>query len=756
MAKGWLLVSRILPTVVLIGLAACKVAPDPSLSTPLSPSAIGAPGSLKTVPVPSVPGIEQYVVNKAATVALGKALFWDQATGSDGLACASCHFQAGADNRVKNQLDPGLAGGDTSFQRMAFGAGGPNYTLKTPDFPFHKFSNPDDRNSTLVSDTNDVASSQGVYNGTFTATNNTQTDICNRAPDAIFHVGGIGTRKVEPRNTPTTINAALYFRNFWDGRANNVFNGVDPFGLRNAQASVLRSDGSRVKVDLRNSSLASQGVGPAVSDLEMICSGRQFAAFGRKMIPRQALSLQTVAANDSVLAPYRNLEPGAKGLAPTYEQLIKAAFSPVYWDAPPAVPNTAPNLEPFTQMETNFSLFWGLALQAYQATLISDQAPYDSWAEGNSAALSASQLAGLDTFLGKGKCINCHVNPEFSSAASYSFQQNQAGGLVERMLMGDGAVALYDAGFYNIGVTRTASDLGVGEQDPWGNPLSFSRQYTTGRIVDPVQVNPCSFEIPFKANNCAVSPPNLAGERVAVDGAFKTPTLRNVELTGPFFHDGSSATLEQVVQHYNRGGNFRNPELDPDIVPLGLSGIEQANLVAFMKTLTDDRVRYERAPFDHPQLFIPNGHPGDQALTQGGEFGQTNMALSEWLEVPAVGSSGRATPIKDFATALSNGGPGFQPVRRFDPGNKPPVLDPLADRVNALGTRISTKLVARDPNGNRIFYSASGLPTGLKLNSAGSLSGQLSEVGEFVVTVLVHDQQLGTTTVSFTWTVTAQ
>ena len=634
---------------------------------------------------------------------------------------------------------------------MPTGTGGPNYLLRTRDFPFHKFSNPDDRSSALVFDTNDVASSQGVYNGTFVGVNNTQTDTCNRAPDPIFHVRGIGTRKVEPRNTPTMINAALNFRNFWDGRANNVFNGVDPFGLRNGQATVLRSDGSRVKVDLRNSSLASQGVGPAVSDLEMICSGRQFAAFGRKMIPRQALSLQDVSADDSVLASYRNPEPGTKGLLPTYEQLIKAAFNPAYWDAPPPKPDFAPDAEGFTQMETNFSLFWGLALQAYQETLISDQAPYDSWAEGNSSALNSSELAGLDTFLGKGKCINCHVNPEFSSAASYSFQQNQEGGLVERMLMGDGAVALYDAGFYNIGVTKTASDLGVGEKDPFGNPLSFTRQYVNGKFVDPIRVDTCSFEIPFDSSNCAAGSPNRAAERVAVDGAFKTPILRNVELTGPYFHDGSSATLEQVVKHYNRGGNFRNPELDPDIESLGLSGIEQADLVAFMKTLTDDRVRYERAPFDHPQLFIPNGHPGNQVRTQGGEFGQPNMARSEWLEVPAVGRGGRGRPLKDFATTLRNGGPDLRLARPFDPANKPPVLVAIPDRTDLIGTRIAVQLAARDPNGNRIFYSASNLPTGLKLTPKGYLAGQLQERGEFVVTAMVYDQQLGTTTTSFTW-----
>ena len=68
-------------------------------------------------------------------------------------------------------------------------------------------------------------------------------------------------------------------------------------------------------------------------------------------------------------------------------------------------------------------------------------------------------------------------------------------------------------------------------------------------------------------------------------GKFKTPTLRNVERSGPYMHDGSLATLEEVVAFYNRGGN-RNANLDPRIGPLGLSDQEQADLVAFLKAFT--------------------------------------------------------------------------------------------------------------------------------------------------------------------------
>src|SRR5262249_17163876 len=108
----------------------------------------------------------------------------------------------------------------------------------------------------------------------------------------------------------------------------------------------------------------------------------------------------------------------------------------------------------------------------------------------------------------------------------------------------------------------------------------------------------------------------------AVDGAFKVPSLRNVELTGPYFHNGGQATLEDVVRFYNRGGDRRgvagggnttgfgvNPSnLDVDIEPLGLTSGQQDDLVAFLRSLTDDRVRWEQAPFDHPQLAVMEGH----------------------------------------------------------------------------------------------------------------------------------------------------
>jgi cytochrome c peroxidase len=70
-------------------------------------------------------------------------------------------------------------------------------------------------------------------------------------------------------------------------------------------------------------------------------------------------------------------------------------------------------------------------------------------------------------------------------------------------------------------------------------------------------------------------------------GAFKTPTVRNVALTAPYMHDGSQATLEEVVEWYDKGGH-PNPHLSDKIKPLNLTDQEQADLVEFMKACTSD------------------------------------------------------------------------------------------------------------------------------------------------------------------------
>jgi cytochrome c peroxidase len=326
-------------------------------------------------------------------------------------------------------------------------------------------------------------------------------------------------------------------------------------------------------------------------------------------------------------------------------------------------------------MEANFSLFFGLAIQLYEATLVADDSKYDRVQEGL-ATFTEAEEDGLTTFEGAGKCDTCHTPPEFTNHTSREVRAGKpadplkgfiAANAFERMNMAE-RKAFYDTGIYNISVTRTTDDIGRGGaapnepdfQDLNGNalPLSFSKL----AILKAVEVLPDTVErfTPGLSDKDAredlLSDPEES--RTAVDGAFKTPSLRNVELTGPYFHNGGAATLKQVVEFYTRGGNFPKTnigDLDPEIDEIGrLRGDEekQNSLVAFLLTLTDERVKFERAPFDHPQLFVPSGSGVNE------NEGQPSAANENFIHIPAVGAKGRSEPLTTFL-ALPPTDPGF-------------------------------------------------------------------------------------------------
>src|SRR5262249_23675839 len=235
---------------------------------------------------------------------------------------------------------------------------------------------------------------------------------------AVFNVNGVLVRNVEPRNTPTTINAVFNRRNFWDGRARFEFNGVNPFGALDPNAMVVKSpagsNATTVTVDSFTNnppvftqiratfmSAASQADGPPLSDLEMSFFGRLFPQLGRKMLSSNltALGQQLVAIDDSVLGPYSNQKNsvGARGISARYADLIKQAFSPTWWNAPgwvvdisgskPVILQGTPTATRFTVMEFNFSLFFGFAVNEYERLLVSDQTPFDTFMEGSDTAL---------------------------------------------------------------------------------------------------------------------------------------------------------------------------------------------------------------------------------------------------------------------------------------------------------------------------------------------------------------------------------
>lgn len=627
---------------------------------------------------------------------LGKALFWDMQAGSDGQACGSCHFHAGADNRTRNQLSPGLrrVPPDTRFGNNFFGvAGFPefrlDFKLKRGDFPFHRLKVPDDNNfntRVVTKDTNDVASSMGVFAANFTGvikgqsadqgtpfvdpTFNTQTPSASSVDKNV--------RRVEPRNTPTMINAVFTFANFWDGRAHNLFNGVSVIGPLDPDVGIWVSSGvgstpAQQMVRIPNSSLASQAVGPPTSDLEMSFFNRPFPMVGRKLLSLRPLGLQLVDPTDSVLGPLSRFPN--KGLNTTYPALIQATFQDKYWNGG----NVTLPSGTFTQMEANFTLFWGLAVQLYETTLVGDQTPFDRFMAGQDSALSQQQLQGLLVFLNRGKnangtsrnppevdaaianagvtigagnCVSCHSGPEFTEA-SVSNVTSDTGELElieleDTPTLANGFLAittvqgLLDNGFSNIGVRPTIDDLGRGGKEN-NFPLSFTRQF-----LDPA----LNFLLPPNMEEPCMQSARKCPSKVQVDGAFKVPDLRTVELTGPFFHNGGQADLSQVIEFYDRQSDFADlniANVDQNMVFIDLNEEDEEPLEAFLAALTDERIRQEQAPFDHPEILVPNG----------GTFGGGEERR---IGIPAVGAGGRPAaglmPLQPFLTVSKMRGTG--------------------------------------------------------------------------------------------------
>ncbi|MEI1376963.1 MULTISPECIES: cytochrome-c peroxidase [unclassified Nostoc] len=658
---------------------------------------------LSKVGVPKPTNLAEFVKDEKAAIALGKSLFWDMQLGFDGIqSCASCHFHAGADSRSKNQINPGLV--DTTFTTFTNG-GGPNNQLTALDYPFHKLADPNDRTSNVVFDTNDVTGSEGVFRAKFQdVVPGSDKDKVTFEKDDVFNVNGTNVRRVTPRNSPTVINAVFNFRNFWNGLAQNNFNGVNPLGLRDPNAYVLKATKPRrledVQVKLNNSSLASQAVGPPLNAFETAGENTVIVAplradlsetedkvtvsdskgqvidtqltsdpekqskktsapkdtkplkkfgrkLGKKLLALQPLAKQTVAYDDSVLGSLSksSAKSAKKGLNKSYEALIKDAFKSEWWQSNIIVrinqdtgertfvrkPQRFLKTNEYTLMEYNFSLYFGLAIQAYESTLVSDNTPFDKFLSNPKIyPLADQQQKGWNLFQGNG-CIACHGGSELTLASVSSVAQR---GRIARAPFPPTTKPPEDTGFFRIGVRPDADDPGLGGNDGSNdnNPLSEARLAQQGK-----------FDALLGEKPPTLNPPLNSTESVIADGAFKAPGLRNVELTAPYFHNGGQATLEQVIDFYNRGGDLGF------LGPLGLKPEDKQALVAFLKALTDERVRYEKAPFDHPQLFVPNGHPGDSTyVTDDG----TGKATDSLLEIPAVGQNGGKGTPNFLATSI--------------------------------------------------------------------------------------------------------
>jgi len=183
------------------------------------------------------------------------------------------------------------------------------------------------------------------------------------------------------------------------------------------------------------------------------------------------------------------------------------------------------------------------AIASYERTLIAGNSPFDRYLFGKEhAALSDSAVQGLGIFKRKGNCLTCH-----------EISWNNA--------------LFTDNRFYNIGVGFKQL-LPVLEE--------FIAAVKEGKNPD---------DFPLTAVQRSELGRFNVTKNLADIGKFKTPTLRNVALTAPYMHDGSIKTLEEVIEHYDQGGD-KNRFIDTKIFPLHLTQQEKAELVEFMKALT--------------------------------------------------------------------------------------------------------------------------------------------------------------------------
>ena len=191
----------------------------------------------------------------------------------------------------------------------------------------------------------------------------------------------------------------------------------------------------------------------------------------------------------------------------------------------------------------------GRALASFERTLVFLDAPFERFLRGERGAISAAAERGWEIFNGKARCAICHPLDASSPLGT-------------------------DESFHNTGVSARHQDLDslvVGALD------ALERDGSAAMVDELALVNVASGLGRF-----------LVSRDFSDVGAFRTPQLRNVGVTAPYMHDGSLATLWDVLDHYDRGGEA-NRFLDGDIEPLGLTDEEMDDLVELLFAMTDLR-----------------------------------------------------------------------------------------------------------------------------------------------------------------------
>ena len=200
---------------------------------------------------------------------------------------------------------------------------------------------------------------------------------------------------------------------------------------------------------------------------------------------------------------------------------------------------------------------YGKAMEAYLRKLVSRDAPFDRWVAGDRHAISDEAKKGLKLFLGKAQCIQCHYTPLFS-----------------------------DDDFHVIGLKIDTT------LSPHADPNEIGRAFNQALICDPSVAGG-----DFNVDGHFSDDPTTARDgdfcsRSIPQGLWRTKGLRQVAETAPYFRSGQAATLDDVIDFYDRGGDPEGTFLGgpKEIRPLHLSRPEKAWLKAFLQTLTGEPV----------------------------------------------------------------------------------------------------------------------------------------------------------------------
>jgi cytochrome c peroxidase len=192
----------------------------------------------------------------------------------------------------------------------------------------------------------------------------------------------------------------------------------------------------------------------------------------------------------------------------------------------------------------------GRAIASFERTLVFLDAPFDRFARGDANAISRDAQAGWALFNGKARCNACH---QINSSSPFGS----------------------DSRFHNVGVSARHQNF----EDLAKKGLEALKKDSSKETID---------KLALQTNLSELGRFVVTRNRSDI-GAFKTSQLRNIGITAPYMHDGSMATLWDVMDHYNKGGE-PNPYLDGGIEPLALNETEVAQVVAFLFTLTDVRL----------------------------------------------------------------------------------------------------------------------------------------------------------------------